>query len=437
MRNRWVQAALGVVLGIALLKFGNPVILDHLIESPKDSVELLFFAWPVRWGQLAMLVSTIAAAVTLGVGYKKLPKPPLLLAVWFLWQFPAMTSSIDPVLSNKTLLHFTTCMASFGLGLLVLGRAEHLTSLALGLLPFFLWSVWLGVEQHFGGLEATEKMIMELPDWQNRFPQEYLDRMAKRRIFATFVSPNAFAGSILLLLPVLLVSIAVSARRLAVPSRAVILGSVVLVASACLYWTGSKSGWLIAIGMAVVMVLRLIPSRGIRLAIACGVAVAGLAGFAVKFSPYFKAGATSVGARFDYWRAAGIAAVQNPVLGTGPGTFGKAYAKIRPPEAEMTHLVHNDYLEQASDSGVIGFIGFSVFWLVTLVRTGRAAWGDGRPELFGCWLGLSSWCAQMFSEFHLYIPALSWPAFLLAGWLWRQERAWTGRSTVTKLPPTQ
>src|SRR6267142_1394248 len=94
------------------------------------------------------------------------------------------------------------------------------------------------------------------------------------------------------------------------------------------------------------------------------VALVGLGVFAVRFHSYFAAGATSVGARFDYWRAAGQATAEQPVFGFGPGTFQRPYARLNAPEAEMARLTHNDYLEQFSDSGIAGGI-FYAAWILT------------------------------------------------------------------------
>ncbi|NDF01477.1 MAG: hypothetical protein EB034_24910, partial [Verrucomicrobia bacterium] len=77
---------------------------------------------------------------------------------------------------------------------------------------------------------------------------------------------------------------------------------------------------------------------------------------------------------------------------------------------------HNDYLQQAADSGAVGgiaFSGFIIASLVVLVRRTRGNW-----PLFAVWLGLLGWALQSFVEFGLYVPGLAWPAFCLLGWLW-------------------
>jgi len=133
-------------------------------------------------------------------------------------------------------------------------------------------------------------------------------------------------------------------------------------------------------------------------------------------------GATSVVARFDYWRAAWQTAVTKPVFGSGPGTFAIAYQAVKKPESEMTRLTHNDYLQQASDSGFAGLITYAAFIGGMLwVTYRRLDWGK-TPIACGVWLGLAAWAVQWAFEFTPYIPSLAWIAFALAGWLLGSKR---------------
>jgi O-antigen ligase len=134
-----------------------------------------------------------------------------------------------------------------------------------------------------------------------------------------------------------------------------------------------------------------------------------------------------VSARFDYWRAAVQTTSDKPLFGTGPGTFAIAYQQRKRPESEMSRMVHNDYLEQASDSGVIGFLGYALFigggllWsyprLKTLPQIGTKPKSTSDWQPFLLWLGVLGWSLQSLLEFGLYIPALAWPAHAFLGWL--------------------
>jgi O-antigen ligase len=144
--------------------------------------------------------------------------------------------------------------------------------------------------------------------------------------------------------------------------------------------------------------------------------IAGTAGFVARYLGFFQRGATSVVARFDYWTAACKNIAMNPVLGSGPGTFATVYLELKSPEAEMARLVHNDYLQQASDSGVPAGLLFTGF-MIWVLWVSRWAWTRGGWTAFGAWLGLGVFALQSGVEFGFYVPATAWCWFALAGWL--------------------
>lgn len=416
--TRWPKVFAGLVgawLGLSLLKFGNPIILDRLVEPPREFWEFVFNSWPVAWGY-AMLAVLLAASAPVVRFKAKVPFWVLALPlIWFGWQLLSATGTVDARLTKATVAHFTVCLVCFYLGLFALSRVEEMTLFWVFLVAGFVWVLWTGFGQHFGGLESTRRMIYAQGDWQ-QLPPEYLKRIASNRIFSTLVYPNALAGAILLLLPPLLGVLLDLTRRMTNIGRGVLVGLLAYAGAACLYWSGSKSGWLIAMALALLVLLRLPFQRKVKVAIAATALAIGLAGFFVKFSTYFERGATSVGARFDYWRAAWATAKTHPWLGTGPGTFSISYRQLITPESEMTRLVHNDYLEQASDSGFPGFAAYLVFILVSMTLLFHNT--DKNQLRFLVWLGLAGWALQGLVEFGLYIPALAWPAFLFLGWLW-------------------
>jgi O-antigen ligase len=182
---------------------------------------------------------------------------------------------------------------------------------------------------------------------------------------------------------------------------------------------------MLLIGLAAL--LRVPFSLRLKITLVTGVLLVGLVGFFWRHAAFFQKGATSVSARFDYWRAAAQTAKDNPIFGTGPGTFALAYQKIKRPESEMSRLVHNDYLEQASDSGMPGLLAYALF-IVTAVawsfpKAGTTAATKSEDWLvFAVWLGVLGWCLQSLVEFGLYLPALAWPAFTLLGWLLGRKR---------------
>jgi len=150
----------------------------------------------------------------------------------------------------------------------------------------------------------------------------------------------------------------------------------------------------------------------------------GFIAFTIKYADSAARGKRSMEARTIYWQAALQIVRQHPVLGTGPGTFGVANKQFLPANAEWAMMAHNDYLEQASDSGIIGFLAYSALivgsiaylYRYRLLKTGRF-----HAARFAVWLGLLGLFLHSGMEFNLYYPALAWPSFFLLGWLWGLE----------------
>lgn len=411
-------ASFGLLLGVALLKFVNPSIMEKYVDRPADVYQWMFFPWPIG---IAHWLLAIVAALGLAAAGWKVRVPRLLAALplcWLIWQCLSATQTVNARITTETLEHFLCCSVCFYLGLFCLTRVQKLWLFWIGLIGGFVLVLVSGLEQHFGGLKDTQNYFFQnIYPKLGEVPPEFLKKMTSNRIFATQFYPNALAGVILLLLPVW-VAFAWSIRGVfTIGARRFLAIAVGVPALACLYWSGSKGGWLLMLFVGLVAAMFLPIRRQVKVILISLALVAGLAGFGLKYAGFFEKGATSVVARFDYWRAALRITGERPVFGSGPGTFGVLYQQLKKPESEMAHLTHNDYLEQASDSGVPGFLaycGFIVGSLVYSVRRGRLR---NQPLQLGVWLGVLGWCLQGLMEFGLYLPDSSWAAFALLGWL--------------------
>jgi hypothetical protein len=428
----------GLFLGLCLLKFGNPPIMEKYVTQPTDIYELIFgYPWPIAWAyRLLAFVALLGIASGLALRKQALerrrtagrpsaadkarPAPKWLIAlpaVWLLWEIIAGTKSVDLHLTNPTLTHFTACVACFYLGLFCLGRVTNLWPFWLGLLAAFLLVLAEGWEQHFGGLEQSRRYFFsEVYPGMKEIPPEYLKKITSDRIFSTMFYPNALAGALLLLLPPTL-GLLLTCRRFTMAARYFLAAVIGLAALLCLYWSGSKGGWLLTLLLGIASFLKFPVRQQVKVALISAILVLGLAGFFARYLGFFQKGATSVSARFDYWRAAIQTTREHPLFGTGPGTFSIAYQKLKRPESEMSRLAHNDYLQQACDSGVPAFLAYTAFvvgCMVWSLRHGRVG-GDWR--VFSLWLGVLGWSLQSTVEFGLYLPALVWPAFTFLGFL--------------------
>jgi O-antigen ligase len=188
----------------------------------------------------------------------------------------------------------------------------------------------------------------------------------------------------------------------------------------CLLLTRSKGGFaMLAVAMAGGLALcGRVDWRWRAGALAAMVAIGALF-FGLQGA---RRGTETMEARLNYWRAGVAMIVEQPWLGGGPGTFGKRYVERRPPDAEPTLLAHNNFLQQGTDSGIIGFASFSALWIGVLWRGARrlrTALFD--PLAWTTWIGLAAWTAHNLVDFDLYVAAVAWPAFLMAGWMLRNS----------------
>jgi O-antigen ligase len=410
----------GLLLGLSLVKFGNAVILEEHIGWPGDVYEWCIFGWPPVIGYW-LLAGVVVCGLLVVRPRPGIPRWLLFLPLaWYLWQVASGTQSVDRRISHETLLHFTACAACFYLGLFALSPIRRMWPFWAGILVGFMCVLISGFEQHFGGLEQTRKfyyLYYIYPHPDQPVPPDLMKRMATNRIFATLFYPNTLAGVIVMLLPALLAFIGSLERLMTPAARRLLIGVVGGGGLACLYWSGSKGGWLLMLVLIFVGVLFLPFQQRYKTMLVCAVLAIGLAGFFIKYSAFFRKGAPSVVARFDYWRGAVQAVSEKPVLGSGPGTFGVTFKRLKKEDSEMSLMAHNDYLQQASDSGVPGFLAYAGLVVAGLVYAfRRSRLREDRLKL-AVWLGLLGWALGSVVEFGLYIPAVAWPALALLGWL--------------------
>jgi hypothetical protein len=420
-RSALCAGLIGLWLGLGLLKFGNPPYFAQQIPTPAGPLQFILDPWPVPWAYVLVtlvLLSTIGLWKWPSIGHRWIIALP---ALWFLCQAVSALFSIDSTLTIPTLLHFASVAGAFYLGFAVLSNLPDVRLFWMCFAMGVVLVMAIGFYQHFVGLEETRRYFYayELPKYPNGPPQELLKKIASNRIYSTLFYPNTFAAALILGLP-LLITRTLSFPQLSRPARLFLASVFSLAGLLCLFWSGSKAGWLIALVMAAIAFQRLEFSRRIKIILVLVVCLTGLTGFILRYSSYLQRGATSATARLNYWRAAVRGFSEKPVLGSGPGTFMLTYKRLKPPQAEMARLAHNDYLQQACDSGLPGFLTFTTFVIASIVLLYRRAARDSIH--FATWLSLVGLSLHGLVEFNLYVPALAWAQFLLFGWLWAHSK---------------
>jgi O-antigen ligase len=95
-----------------------------------------------------------------------------------------------------------------------------------------------------------------------------------------------------------------------------------------------------------------------------------------------KVAQTNVETRLTAWDAAVTLAIENPVLGIGPGNFFYRYGEVVgiPPGAEPVAVAHNSYLDIAAELGILGLSLFIAYLVLVFFRlTGAKRDGGGLP----------------------------------------------------------
>jgi O-antigen ligase len=320
----------------------------------------------------------------------------------------------------------------------------------------------VALHQHFIGFPQTLRDAADAagtlsPELRERL-SDLMAKLRQGRVFGTLFYPNALAGFLILIGPPACCWLWLCLhQRLEGNERLVRSVSIVAAAALagmvlwCLLLTKSKGGFLmLALALAAgLMFCRPVSVRwrvgALASLVVLGVICFGTAGL--------RRGIETIEARGDYWRGGLAMVAEQPWLGSGPGTFGLRYVTHRPADAEWTRLAHNNYLQQWTDSGIIGFASYAALWIATLwlgaPRSRRreeaerssddttlSAFSRRRlplergfePLAWATWIGLAAWALHNLVDFDLYIAAIAWPAFLMAGWLIRLDAA-VGRSS--------
>lgn len=411
--NRNVVVYVAALMFLAPLKWVTPVVLATVPVWPRDGWEWALLSWPNELGLVAGLVGVVWLSAWVGRRQWRGDGLSWLPAAWLGTQIAALPGSICWATSVDTVWHFAVGVTLFYLTACAVRDAAGARTIfgALGL-AVVLHAVW-GLEQWWGGLEATRRMAETQFEPQDLPPELWL-RLTSERVFGAMVYPNALAGLLVLGAGPLAAWIWVRGRLWNPAVRAVAMVFGVALTVGVLLLTGSRGGLLAFVAAVAGWVAG---GVGRRRTLTLAVAVGMMAAVALAWEAgLLRRGTASVSARFDYWTGAWSIAREHVWLGTGPGTFGSIYPKYKTGQTEEAQMAHNNFLQMWSDSGLVACVLFAAMWLVACrdaLRLVRERGGDvvGRA-LVAAMLG---WTVHGLVDFDLYVPGLAWPAFVLMG----------------------
>jgi O-antigen ligase len=115
---------------------------------------------------------------------------------------------------------------------------------------------------------------------------------------------------------------------------------------------------------------------------------------------------------------------RNPVFGVGPGSFYVAFEPFRPDTVvDYYDFAHNDYVQFAAESGLLGIGLIGLFVVVALLAALRAQRTRRDPLMrgmsFACLMGVTAILIHSSADFNLQIPsnAVYFMVLLALGWI--------------------
>src|SRR5919199_6922329 len=121
--------------------------------------------------------------------------------------------------------------------------------------------------------------------------------------------------------------------------------------------------------------------------------------------------------RAKYWGVAWEEWKKYPLTGTGAGPFSYTWLQNRPDLAGVQQ-VHNVYLEQGTETGIVAFLALTGFAALLAGYLARAAWragGEQKVLLGGLTGAVIVYLVSSALEWHWYIPPSTIFFFILAG----------------------
>ncbi len=427
MASRFIHGALWLLVFLLPVKFGGLVLLP---DRPAHPADWCFSRWPL---ELAVVFILVWAIVAMGAAWRQGGAAPgrwaWLPLLWLASQGLSAGVSAWPARAWLVTVFFSVATIFFFIGWWP-AENERRYRVVLGALALATGLVCVAaLQQHFGGFEEALRNLRDHPEdmpLELRAHRAAVEgKLAQGRVFGPMFYSNTLAGYLILVgAPVCVGLWRFLRERMEGGERVVRMARVALTAAFaagmlwCLLLTKSKGGFAM---LALAMAGGLWLCRCVNWRWRIGVLAALLAVGAVFFGMQgLRRGTATLEARGDYWRAGITMIAEQPWLGGGPGTFGLRYVEHRRADAEPTRLAHNNFLQQWTDSGIIGFASFAALWIGALwCGAARLRTTPFDPLTWSTWVGVAAWTGHNVVDFDLYSAAVAWPAFLMAGWLLR------------------
>ena len=350
------------------------------------------YAWTL--GIIHLLIMTAMVLNLLQRGPLSLPATPLGKPIVALL-----------ILSTCSLLfsvhHYTSIVASFSTFFYVILYCLVLKIKRSGLVFLVYWIIGIAALLCIIGLLA-QSGIYVLPWHQSSaYPQHGLT--------ATFGNHNHLAGWLEMSLPLLLCLILFGCQRKWLLVQVLLL----LLLALALVLTFSRGGWagITAALLFIATTILLDQRRDIKKKSIIFVSIALGLGLLLLASPNVAQRVHTIGLseRVDIWWGTVDMIQEHWITGTGPGTYGLAFAKFHPPgSSHRYYTAHNDYLQFIAELG-LGLVPLILWTMILLYRHGLTTMQSPDKLLraihVGSLAGITAIAVHSAVDFNLRIPA--------------------------------
>ena len=282
-----------------------------------------------------------------------------------------------------------------------------------------VFSLYSAVTQYFQGFDMTLDQVRQMEAaYGVQFHGNLKSRLMEQRISADFSACNAYAGYLLLMVPVLLGTLWKLGSHVTPPllSRLLFTVPVLFVSLFVLVKTGSRGAVLAGGTMLILCFLCLHLPRKVRYGLLALIPV-GIGAFALMLA--LGRGVKSMIFRFDYFQAAFRMMLESPLAGKGWGGFLQHYLTMKYlVNDEAPNSPHNFVLTVGSQLGVAAFLVSVVLVLFALYGCYRylrrydlkEAFSDDSVAGTAAVYGLAAWTFHAMMEVSFETPGSMAPA---------------------------
>ena len=417
-----------MVIFLLPVKFGGLTGIPEVAPMfPRSFIALIIITWPpslfAPFAAILLLASLLAFPLP-NLNNRSLSICAGLWTVTFLLAFLGFINASTTIFPYVEMVHFGS-LASFMFAMyLILSQRPDAKKLFIAAIASGLTvTLLLGLEQYFNGFSDTVKFIEKREQETGvQVAGDFKVRVADIRIFSTFSASNAYAGYILLTLPLALALIYRLSQKVepAKISKIVFTGLFALLALFIFGYTRSRAAYLSLLAMISLCVIFFRVNKKLRITVAILVPIVIIAG--VILISMTERSFSSMRVRIDYLLRSFEMLLLHPFAGTGWGDFFHDYMNMKTyPNSEAPHMPHNVIMAFAGQTGIFGMLAVTAAMLYPLM----AGWNRLRKlpvkdMLFSVdgaiFMGLVAFFVHCLFDVHLQIPA-NMALLLLCGML--------------------